>query len=179
MKMPHPCRSFAYFKLTRSTHRRKLSKVDGVLNSFSLHPSVVQSRDCLRVRYRPVSISCHSRVKTLLKILMRCTEAWLEAGAVGIIAMENKPNPKCQADASRLIRSVIRDYARAMPEATPRSLLLNTCALRRRIISRTRAPPPTRMLIIWDVERPVKVVRPRISPRGSSRTNSTAKRTIE
>src|SRR5205085_4238439 len=49
-------------------------------------------------------------------------------------------------------------------------------ARRQRTISVINAATPTTIPIICEVERPVRVVRPKRSPRGSSRTNSIRKR---
>src|SRR5205085_985182 len=49
-------------------------------------------------------------------------------------------------------------------------------ARRRRRKRKTRPPMTTRRLMSCEVERPVRVVRPAMSPRGSSRTNSMRKR---
>src|SRR3982074_615571 len=75
-------------------------------------------------------------------------------------------------------RKVVGDlYARAAVDATTRSGFSLAADLRRRIIRITSAARPTTIPIICEVERPVSVVKPKISPRGSSRKNSITKRT--
>src|SRR5579885_58542 len=69
-------------------------------------------------------------------------------------------------------------HARAVPAvgASPLAAASSRFARRRRRTRKMMPPTMTKRLISCEVESPVRLVRPRMSPRGSSRTNSMRKR---